>query len=96
MKSQEELLNAVDKKLDKLRTESKIDDVRLNNKLDNIDMEACKRFLIVEMTKLEDGLYAPSAEQKRVIYETKERYNDKGGDSYVDSMFEGLQKRGIL
>lgn len=96
MKTQKEVLDTIDKKVDDLRRESKADDVRLNKKLDDIDMEVCKRFLIVEMTKLEDELYSPSAEQKRVLYETKERYNEKGGDSYVDSMFEGLQKRNIL
>ena len=96
LKSQQDLLATVDSKIDKFKKESKEDDKRLNNKLDNIDMENCKRFLIVEMTKISDGEYKPTEEQKRIIYETKERYNDLGGDSYVDSLFERLQDQKIL
>ena len=34
---------------------------------------------------------------KNVCYmETKKTYNNKGGDSYVDSMFEKLQAKGLL
>lgn len=96
LKSQEDLLKTVDDKMDKLKTQSIEEDKRLNKKLDNMDMDNCKRFLIVEMTKIQDGMYAPNEEQKRMLYETKERYNNDGGDSYVDSMFEGLQAKGLL
>lgn len=96
LKKQQDVLGTVDSKIDKLRKESKEDDKRLNEKLDNIDMDNCKRFLIVEMTKIKDGMYIPNEEQKRMLYETKTRYNNDGGDSYVDSMFEGLQNKGLL
>ena len=96
LKSQDDLLKIVDKKIDTLQKESKEDDKRLNEKLDNIDMDNCKRFLIVEMTKIKDGMYIPNEEQKRMLHETKKTYNDKGGDSYVDSMFERLQAKGLL
>ena len=96
LKSQEDLLKTVDDKMDKLKTQSIEEDKRLNKKLDTMDMDNCKRFLIVEMTKIQDGMYAPNEEQKRMLYETKERYNNDGGDSYVDSMFEGLQAKGLL
>lgn len=96
LKSQEDLLKTVDDKMDKLKTQSIEEDKRLNKKLDNMDMDNCKRFLIVEMTKIQDGTYKPNEEQKRMLYETKERYNNDGGDSYVDSMFEGLQAKGLL
>lgn len=96
LKNQEELLKTVDEKIDKLKTQSTEEDKRLNNKLDSIDMNSCKRFLIVEMTKIKDGTYIPNEEQKRMLYETKTRYNNDGGDSYVDSMFEGLQDKGLL
>ena len=59
-----------------------------NEKLDTINMDVCKRFLIVEMTKIQDGTYVPNEEQKHMLHETKKTYNDKGGDSYVDSMFD--------
>lgn len=96
LKSQEELLKTVDDKIDKLKTQSTEEDKRLNDKLDTIDMNSCKRFLIVEMTKIKDGTYIPNEEQKRMLHETKTRYNNDGGDSYVDSMFEGLQDKGLL
>ena len=96
LKKQQDVLATVDSKIDKLRKESKEDDKRLNEKLDNIDMDNCKRFLIVEMTKIKDGMYIPNEEQKRMLHETKSRYNHDGGDSYVDSMFEGLQNKGLL
>ena len=89
-------MKTVKKEVNDLRKESKADDIRLNEKLDTIDMYACKRFLIVEMTKIQDGTYVPNEEQKRMLHETKKSYNDKGGDSYVDSMFERLQAKGLL
>ena len=96
LKSQEELLKTVDEKIDKLKTQSTEEDKRLNDKLDTIDMNSCKRFLIVEMTKIKDGTYTPNEEQKRMFHEAKTRYNHDGGDSYVDSMFEDLQDKGLL
>lgn len=96
LKSQEELITTVDHKIDSLKKESKEDDKRLNEKLNNMDLETCKRFLIVEMSKLSDGNYQPNEEQKRIIYETKERYNEEGGNSYVDSMFNMLREKKIL
>lgn len=96
LKSQEELLKTVDEKIDKLKTQSTEEDKRLNDKLDAIDMNSCKRFLIVEMTKIKDGTYIPNEEQKHMLHETKTRYNNNGGNSYVDGMFEGLQDKGLL
>ncbi len=94
--SQQELMEQVNKTIEDFKKESKEDDIRLNKRLDDIDLENCKRFLIVEMTKLKDEDYRPNEEQKRIIHETKKIYNEYGGNSYVDSMFEDLQKRGIL
>lgn len=96
LKNQEELLKTVDEKIDKLKTQSTEEDKRLNDKLDAIDMNSCKRFLIVEMTKIKDGTYIPNEEQKHMLHETKTRYNNNGGNSYVNSMFEGLQDKGLL
>lgn len=96
LKSQEELLKTVDEKIDKLKTQSTEEDKRLNDKLDAIDMNSCKRFLIVEMTKIKDGTYIPNEEQKHMLHETKTRYNNNGGNSYVNSMFEWLQDKGLL
>ncbi len=96
LKSQEDLLKIVNDKMDKLEQQSKDGDSKLNSKLDRMEMDECKRFLIVEMTKIQDGTYAPNEEQKHMLYETKELYNHKGGDSYVDAMFERLQAQNKL
>lgn len=96
LKSQEDLLKTVDDKMDKFKKQSEDEDRKLHAKLDSMEMDNCKRFLIVEMTKIQDGAYTPNEEQKRMLHETKKTYNDKGGDSYVDSMFEKLQTRGLL
>lgn len=96
LKSQEDLLKIVNNKMDNLEQQSKDGDLNLNSKLDNIEMNECKRFLIIEMTKIQDGTYTPNEEQKHMLYETKELYNRKGGDSYVDAMFERLQAQNKL
>lgn len=96
LKSQEDLLKTVDDKIDKFKKQSEDEDRKIHAKLDQMEMDNCKRFLIVEMTKIQDGAYTPNEEQKRMLHETKKTYNDKGGDSYVDSMFEKLQAKGLL
>lgn len=93
---QDTLMKSIDKKIDTLRTESKKDDIKLNNKIDSINMNTTKRFLITEMTKIKEGTYIPTDNQRRVIHETKDEYNKYGGDSYVDDMFEDLVKQGLL
>lgn len=96
LKSQEDLLKTVDEKMDKFKKQSEDEDRKIHSKLDKMEMDNCKRFLIVEMTKIQDSAYVPNEEQKRMLHETKKTYNDKGGDSYVDSMFERLQAKGLL
>lgn len=96
LKSQEDLLKMVNDKMDNLKQQSKDGDLNLNIKLDNMEMNVCKRFLIIEMTKIQNGTYTPNEEQKHMLYETKELYNHKGGDSYVDAMFERLQAENKL
>ena len=96
LKNQEDLLKTVDDKIDKLKKQSEDEDNKLHDKLDFMEMNNCKRFLIVEMTKIQDGVYTPNEEQKRMLHEAKKTYNDKGGDSYVDNMFERLQAKELL
>lgn len=75
------------------------------NKKDNIDakltdikkslseekLDRCKSDLIVIMSRIKNG-YIPTTEEKMILYETKKKYNDLGGDSYVDDMFDKLRK----
>ena len=93
---QEDLLNTVDKKIDKIRKESKDGDERLHERLNNMEMQSCKRFLVSELTKVKVGHYIPNENQKRILHDTKKIYNDRGGDSYVDTMFDSLIKENKL
>ena len=51
LKSQEDLLKTVDDKIDKIKKQSEDEDRKLHDKLDFMEMNNCKRFLIIEMTK---------------------------------------------
>lgn len=63
--------------------------------LDKESMERCKSDLVVLMSRIRNG-YTPTSEEVMVLYETKKKYNNLGGDSYVDDMFEKLKKEGLI
>lgn len=96
LETQEDLIKSVDSKIEVLRKESKDDDINLRQKLDYITMNQLKRFLIVEMTKVKNGSYIPTENQKRMLSEAKDEYNQAGGDSYVDDMYDDLRKNNLL
>lgn len=83
---------SIESKIDTLRKESKEGDNNLSIKLDNTKMQFLKVWLTVELTKVRDNYYSPNEEQKRLIIEAKKTYNDLGGDSYVDDMYDELKK----
>lgn len=58
-------------------------------------LDRCKVDLINAMSEIHKGTKL-TEEQRRIIYEEKETYNKLGGNSYVDDMFERLQKEGKL
>ena len=73
-------------------------DTKLNNlakDMDNEKLDRAKSDLVILMSKIRNG-YTPTVEEKMILYETKEKYNALGGDSYVDDMFERLKKEGKL
>lgn len=96
LERQSSLVKSMDEKLDKLRTESKKDDFKLNKKLDENKMNDLKRFLIVEMTKIDQGIYQATDNQRRMLKEARDEYNCAGGDSYVDDMYDSLKDRNLL
>ena len=69
--------------------ESKLTKIQLA--LEEEKFDRCKTDLIVIMSRIHNG-YIPTNEEIRILYETKEKYNKLGGDSYVDDMFEKLKK----
>lgn len=96
LERQSSLVKSMDEKLDKLRTESKKDDLKLHKKLDENKMNDLKRFLIIEMTKIDQGIYQTTDNQRRMLKEAKDEYNRAGGDSYVDDMYDKLKDRNLL
>ena len=96
LEQQNDLVKSINKKLDKLRAESKKDDFKLNKKLDENKMNDLKRFLIIEMTKIDQGIYKATDNQKRMLKEAKDEYNRAGGDSYVDDMYDKLKDKNLL
>lgn len=96
LKKQNDIVKIMDEKLDKLRADSKKDDFKLNKKLDENKMNDLKRFLIIEMTKIDQGIYQATDNQRRMLKEAKDEYNHAGGDSYVDDMYDNLKDRNLL
>lgn len=83
-------------KIDQLRKESKESDEKLENKITEVNMNDLKRFLITEMSKIKQGVFVPTENEKRVLSEAKDEYNESGGDSYVDDMYDELKKAGLI
>ena len=75
------------------KIESLLNDIRIA--LKNESLSRCKVDLINALGKIKNG-YKPTEEERRVIYEEKEASNKLGGNSYVNDMFERLQKEGKL
>lgn len=82
--------------IEQLRKESKDNDDKLNDKIDDNKIGELKRWLITEMSKIEQGVFVPSENEKRVLSEAKDEYNKAGGDSYVDDMYDNLKKKGLI
>lgn len=87
---------SIESKIDALRVESKDGDNNLSIKIDTTKMEFLKVWLTVELTKVRDELYKPNEEQKRLLIEAKKTYNDLGGDSYVDDMFDECKLKKLI
>lgn len=68
--------------------ESKLSKIQLA--LEQEKLDRCKTDLISIMSRIQNG-YVPTTEEVRILYETKEKYNKLGGDSYVDDMFDKLR-----
>ena len=78
------------------KEESTESDKRISDQIQEVRMTVCKRFLVTELSKIEEENYIPSEEQKRVLKDTKDEYNSAGGDSYVDDMYEDLRDKGLI
>ena len=78
------------------KEESTESDKMISDQIQEVRMTVCKRFLVTELSKIEEENYIPSEEQKRVLKDTKDEYNAAGGDSYVDDMYDDLRDKGLI
>ena len=78
------------------KEESTQSDKMISDQIQEVRMTVCKRFLVTELSKIEEENYIPSEEQKRVLKDTKDEYNAAGGDSYVDDMYDDLRDKGLI
>lgn len=92
------LANKKDTIEQKLTTMNVNFDTKLNTLSKDIEKEKLDRAksdLVILMSRIRNG-YTPTTEEKMILYETKTKYNELGGDSYVDDMFDNLKKEGKL
>ena len=78
------------------KEESTESDKMISDQIQEVRMTVCKRFLVTELSKIEEENYIPSEEQKRVLKDTKDEYNAAGGDSYVDDMYDDRRDKGLI
>ena len=78
------------------KEESTESDKRISDQIKEVRMTVCKRFLVTELSKIQEENYIPSEEQKIVLKDTKDEYNAAGGDSYVDDMYDDLRDKGLI
>lgn len=83
-------------KLISFKEESTESDKMISDQIQEVRMTVCKRFLVTELSKIEEENYIPSEEQKRVLKDTKDEYNAAGGNSYVDDMYDDLRDKGLI
>ena len=94
-KSKEKIENT-NSKLDELQRDSLNRDAKLSTKLDVTILQLYRIWLTTELTKVRDGVYKPNEEQKRLLFEAKKEYNNLGGDSYVDDMFDECKLKNLI
>ncbi len=85
----------IEAKLDNIRKEFKENMASLKDDLNKETLARCKADLVSLMSKIKKG-YIPTTEEKMILHEAKKKYNDLGGDSYVDEMFDDLVKEGKI
>lgn len=78
------------------KKESTQSDKRISDQIQELRMTVCKRFLVTELSKIKQEDYIPNEEQKKVLKDTKDEYNEAGGNSYVDEMYDDIRYKGLI
>lgn len=74
------------------RVDKSIEELR--DKIEDVDLATCKNFLVSEISYLEKNPLDEIAKER--FYEQYEHYLKVGGNSYIKSRVEALQKEGKL
>lgn len=76
-KKNDELVKAIDGKLDKMKEDGEVADKNINKKIDDQQFRYYKDQLIMMMSRIQNG-YVPTQEEKYILHEQKAKYNDMG------------------
>lgn len=94
-KKQDDLVKAMDAKLDIMRDRSKKADDEIKASMSEHRLRYYKDQLVSTLSRIENG-YKPTVEEKHILHEQKAKYNELGGDSYVDEMWDKLIKKDLI
>ena len=67
----------------------------ITDRLDQVDLESTKNYLVTYLSDIERGKALDEIEKER-FYEQYQHYLHLGGNSYIKSKVESLQKKGWL
>ena len=91
----DDIVKSIDQKLDKMKEDSEKSDRELREYMDEHHLRYYKDQLVSMMSRIENG-YKPTVEEKHILHEQKAKYNELGGDSYVDEFWDKLIKKDLI
>lgn len=94
-KKQDDLVKAIDGKLDVMKSASEERAKALWDSITEHQLRYFKDELVSTLSRIENG-YKPTTEEKHILHEQKAKYNELGGDSYVDEMWDKLVKKDLI
>lgn len=94
-KKTDDLMEKIDAKIDKMKAESDKKDKELRDSIEEHHLRYFKDQLVTTLSRIENG-YVPTVEEKHILHEQKAKYNELGGDSYVDEFWDRLIKKDLI
>lgn len=91
----DDIVKSIDQKLDKIKEDSEKSDRELREYMSEHHLRYYKDQLVSMMSRIENG-YKPTVEEKYILHEQKAKYNELGGDSYVDEFWDKLIKKDLI
>lgn len=85
----------INSKLNAIQVDFRCEIQKISKALEDEKLDRAKADIVGLMSRIQNG-YEPTVEEKIILFETKKKYNDLGGDSYVDDMFDKLKKEGKI